>query len=115
LGSTPGSPRVHDLLLEPHLHAPERHLGRGGELQLQIVETPAEQGPVAQLRHQGVDRGNRPRNGAVDPLPGEQQGALDPQARADAMERLPEFGRVRQGNELVEGGDLVRHGGCLPA
>src|ERR671912_2394439 len=115
VGIDPWIAQRHDLLLEPHLHAPERHPGRGGELQLQIVETPAEQGPVAQLRHQGVDGLGTPGHGAVDPFLREKQRAFDPETHAEAMERLPQIAEIGQGHEPVEGGDLVRHEGCLPA
>ena len=105
----------HDLLLEAHLHALERHLGGNGVLQLEIVETSREEQAGPQFRHEGIDGLVTPGDGAVDPFMRKQERAADPEILAQPVKRLLQLAEIGQRDELIEGGNLVRHGGCLSA
>ena len=50
---------------------------------------------------------------AVDALMRQQHAALQPEAGADRAQRLAQLPEIRQRGELVEGGDLERHGDRL--
>ena len=50
------------------------------------------------------------RKRAVDALMGQKHAALQSEAGAKRAQRLAQFPEIRQRGELIEGGDLVRHG-----
>ena len=102
-----------DFLLQPDLQPLERHLGSARKLEFEIVEPATEKGAVLQLADEGVDGFVAARNGAVDPLMRQQHTALDPKAGRKRAQRLAQLPEVRQRGELVEGGDLERHGDRL--
>ena len=79
----------HDLLLQPHLHAMERHHGRRAEFDLQSGHS----GNRFETNDQLVDRVRRSGDRAVDPFGGNEQRALDAAAAAEGGERLAQ--RVR--------------------
>ena len=53
------------------------------------------------------------RQRAVDALMGQQHAAFQPELGAERPQRLAQLPEIRQRGELIEGGDVVRHGGGL--
>ena len=102
-----------DFLLQPDLQPRERHSGGVREFEFEIVEPAAEQGARLQLLDQRVDGRRLAGKGAVDALMRQQHAALQPKAGADRAQRLAQLPEIRQRGELVEGGDLERHGDRL--
>ena len=68
---------------------------------------------MLQLSDERVDTLIAARNGAVNPFMRQQHTALDPKAGRKRAQRLAQSPEVRQCGELVEGGDLERHGDRL--
>ena len=108
-----GIPERDDFLLQPDLQPLERHLGSARKLEFEIVEPATEEGAVLQLPDERVDTLIAARNGAVDAFMRQQHTALDPKAGRKRAQRLAQLPEVRQRGELVEGGDLERHGDRL--
>ena len=108
-------PERDDLLLQPDLEPAERHRRGGGEFELQPVEPAAKEIAVTQRGDQFVDRFHAAGQRAVDALMRQQHAALQLQFTAQRPQRLAQIAKVRQGCELVKGGDLGGHGGDLAA
>ena len=108
-----GVPERDDFLLQPDLQPLERYRGSARKFEFEIVEPAAEKGAVLQLADEGVDGFIAARNGAVDPFMRQQHAALDPKAGRKRAQRLAQLPKIRQCGELVEGGDLERHGDRL--
>ena len=89
----------HDLALQAHLHAAEGHVCGGAFFPVEIVAA----GQGADMIERRVDPGARPRDGAVDPLPREQQRPPHPHGLASRQKRCPERGGVVEGGEFVKG------------
>jgi len=83
------------------------------EFQLEPVEPAAEQGAAPQLFDQRINAVSMACKRAVDALMGQQHAALQPETGADRAQRFAQAAKIRQGCELIEGGDFERHGGGL--
>ena len=83
------------------------------EFEFEIVEPAAEKGAVLQLADERVDALIAARNRAVDALMRQQHAALQPEAGGKRAQRLAQLPEIRQRGELIEGGDLERHGDRL--
>ena len=79
------------------------------EFQLKVVQPAAEQRTVPQLFEQRGDAVGGACERAVDALMRQQHAAFQPKAGADRGKRLAQLAKIRQGGELIEGGDLIRH------
>jgi len=94
----------HDLALQPHFHAVERHGAGGGKLHVHI-------GAVGQGADRGqhrVDAFRRTGDGAVDPLVRQQQGAAHAMLVAQLLQRLAQVAIVVQAGKAIEGGHAQR-------
>ena len=78
-----------------------------------MVEPAAEKRAMLQLANECVDALAAARNRAVDALMRQQHAALQSDARGKRAQRLAQLPEVRQRGELIEGGDLERHGDRL--
>lgn len=88
-----------NFLLQPHFQPEKRHLPGGRDLGLQVG--------AARQRLQGSAQGIpvpvRGRQRAIDPLPGQQNGALDPETRQIFAQRRLQRRRVLQRDKFIEG------------
>ncbi len=99
----------HDLALEADFHATEG-LGLGKAfLVLQVCTA----GQGAEMCEHRIDPGSAAGDGAIDPLGGNQERALDPLRFGKGQKRPFQCGRVGKTGEVIEGGD-GEHGLHLP-
>ena len=87
-----------DLALQAHLHAAEGHVRGGAFFPVEIAAA----GQGADMIKRLVDPGARPRDGAVDPLPSQQQRPPNPHGVAGRQKWRPERGGVVEGGEFVK-------------
>ena len=98
-----------DLLFQPHLQPAERHRRRLREFKLEVAQSAAENRTVPQLLDQRADAVRRPGQRAVDAFMRQQHAAFQLKVSADRPQRPAQFAEIRQGCELIEGGDFMGH------
>ncbi len=84
-------------------------------LSSRLSRRPLKRAPFRKLVDQRVDRDLAAGDRAVDAFLGKQDDTFDIQGHAHIAQRLPQGLEIRQGDELIESSDLVRHGGVISA
>lgn len=100
-----GLPHCHDLLLETHLHAAERH----GFSRALFPFKPCTTGQRPDMGQHRIDPRAMARDGAVDPLARQKQRAADTIPLAHRQQGVPQGGGIREPGKVIKGGNS-QHG-----